>query len=401
MNHMNSRTVIGLGVAAAVALIAAFAINSSRKPHVEGAQAVSYALPELTDHLNDVKSLGLSGPGSQPIATLEKGDKGWTLKEKGGYRADAGKVREYLLKLSQARLIEQKTANEQRYADLGVSDIGAADAKGVLVALDGLGKPAQLIVGTVSPRGDGTFVRRAGDKQSWLAKGNIAPDKNAVYWLDASITDIPATRVREFSLHKPDAKPLRGYKAQAADTNYSVADLPKGRELSSEFAANTLGTTLAGLNFEDVFPAAQNPPPADKLFRARYTTFDGVVVEVTAWKKDETKFYAQFRADKDAAAAEAAVVEAQAKAKADYEAQQAAQPADAKDAKPATPPAAVSDPAKDKADRLAAVDSEVAALAQRFDGWTFALPQHKFANLDKTVDELLKPLEQKPAATKK
>ena len=130
MNHMNSKTVLGLGVAAAVALIAAVAINSSRKPHIEGAQALSYALPELTDHLNDVKSLGLTGPGQQPIATLEKGSTGWTLKEKGGYRADAGKVREYLLKLSQARLIEQKTANEQRYAELGVSDIGAADAKG-------------------------------------------------------------------------------------------------------------------------------------------------------------------------------------------------------------------------------------------------------------------------------
>jgi hypothetical protein len=209
--------------------------------------------------------------------------------------------------------------------------------------------------------------------------------------------------VREFSLHKPDAKPLRGFKQQAADTNYQVADLPKGRELSSEFAANTLGTTLAGLNFEDVFPAAQNPPPADKLFRARYTTFDGVVVDVTAWKKDETKFFAQFRAEKDAAAAEAAVAAAQAQAKADHDAQQAAA-TEAKDAtaKPAaTPPLALSDPAKDKADRLAAVDAEVAQLARRFDGWTFALPQHKFANMDKTVDELLKPVEEKKAATKK
>lgn len=401
MNHMNSKTVLGLGVAATVALIAAVAINSSRKPHSEGAQATSYALPELADRLNDVKSLSLTGPGSHLIATLEKGDQGWTLKEKGGYRADAGKVREYLLKLSQARLVEQKTANEQRYADLGVSDISAADAKGVLVALDGLSKPAQLIVGTVSPRGDGTFVRRSGDRQSWLAKGNIAPDKNATYWLDASIADIPATRVREFTLHKPDAKPLRGYKTLPADINYQVADLPRGRELSSDFAANTLGTTLAGLNFEDVFPAAQNPPPADKVFRARYTTFDGVVVEVTAWKKEETRFYAQFRADKDAIVAEAAVAQAQAKAKADYEAQQTAQPADAKEARPAAPPVAVSDPAKDKADRLAAVDGEVAALKQRWDGWTFALPQHKFANLDKSVDELLKPVEQKPAATKK
>jgi Domain of unknown function (DUF4340) len=412
MNHMNSKTVIGLGMAAVVAIAVAAGISASRKPHSEATRSEpAPALPELAERPNEVKSLSLTGAGSKLIATLEKGDKGWSLKEKGGYPADAGKVREYLLKLSQARLVEQKTANEQRYADLGVNDVTAADAKGVLVALDGLGKPVQLIVGIMGPRGDATFVRRAGDKQSWLAKGSLVPDKTAANWLDKSVADIPATRVRELSLQNAGARPLRVFKAQESDTNYQVADLPKGRELSSEFAANTLGTTLAGLNFEDVFAAAGAAPPQDgKVHKAKFTTFDGLTVEVTSWKEGD-KTRAQLQAGKDAALSEAAIAAAQAKAKSEWDAQQAAAAADSAaktgdaakaEAKPAaTPPVAVSDPAKDKAERLAKLDAEVASLSQRFSGWTFELPAHKAASLDQTIDGLLKPLEEKKPAAKK
>jgi len=403
MNHMNSKTVIGLGVAAVVAIAIAAGISLSRKPVAQTAQAAGEVLPGLADHVNDVTRISLTGPGQKPIATLEKVDARWTLKEKGGYAADAGKVREFLLKLSQARVTEAKTTNEQRYADIGVSDIASADAKGVLVALDGLPQPAQLIVGIMNPRSDATYVRRAGDKQSWLAKGSLVPDKNAANWLDKSVADIPAARVREVVWSRPDGKSARIVKNRPSDTNYLLADLPKGRELASEFAMNTQATVLAGLNFDDVIAAAEAPPPADgKVYRATFTSFDGVVVDVTGWKKDD-KFFAQFAAHKDAALFDASVAAAQAKAKADWEAQQASQPAAADGAvKPtATPPLAVADPAKDKTQRSAEVDAEVATLSRRFAGWTFVLPQYKAANLEKSSDEFLKPLTDKKAEAKK
>jgi hypothetical protein len=404
MNHMNSKTVIGLGVAAAVAIAIAAGISFSRKPVAQTAQAAGEVLPGLADHVNDVTRISLTGPGEKPIATLERVDARWTLKEKGGYPADAGKVREFLLKLSQARVTEAKTTNEQRYADIGVSDITAADGKGMLVALDGLPQPAQLIVGIMNPRSDATYVRRAGDKQSWLAKGSLVPDKNAANWLDKSVADIPAARVREVVWSRPDGKPARIVKNQPSDTNYVLADLPKGRELASEFATNTQATVLAGLNFDDVHAAAEAPPPADgKAYRATFTSIDGVVVDVTGWKKDD-KFLAQFAARKDAALFDASVAAAQAKAKSDWDAQQASQPAPAEGAAkptPATPPLAVADPAKDKTQRSAEVDAEVATLSRRFAGWTFVLPQYKAANLEKSSDEFLKPLTDKKAEAKK
>lgn len=393
MNHMNSKTVIGLGVAAAVAVAIATGISVSRKPDADGADGAGEVLPGLTAHINDVKRISLTGPGQKRIATLAKTEQGWTVEEKSGYRADAGKVREYLLKLSQSQLTEAKTANEQRYAEIGVNDVGAADAKGILVAIEGLPQPAQLVVGIVNARGDGTYVRRAGDKQSWLAKGSLIPDKTAANWLDKSIVDLPATRVREVAWTRADGKSARIAKAKADETNYVIADLPKGREPASEFAANAQATTLAGLNFDDVITATEASPAADaKTYSASFASFDGLVVDVTGWKKDD-KFLAQFKARKDEAAFDASAAAAQAVPKPDT----AASKADTASA----PAPAVADPVKDKAERAAKLDAEVATLNKRFDGWTFVLPPYKAANFDKSVDDFLKPPAGKSADAKK
>lgn len=420
MNHVSSKNVLTLGVVSAIAIAVAVAINASHRPASEGAQVAQPLLPELREHLNEVSAISLTGAGDKPIATLEKGANGWTLKEK-GYAADGAKLREFLLKLGDATLLEAKTSSDKRYAELGVEDVKAADAKGVLVALSGLPKPAQFIVGNYNAKGAGTFVRRAGEAQSWLAKGNLNVDKTASNWLDKALADIPAARIREVVLTSSAGKTLRAYKEQSTDANFKVADVPRGRELSSEFAANGLGTALAGLRFDDVLAAKDAAPPADgKPSKARIATFDGLVVDVTAWKKDD-KVQAQFAAGLDAAQAEATIAADQAKTKADFEAQQAeaakagesgkaasgdGKTDDAKSADAAKPearpkaqaPIAVSDPAKDKQQRLDALNKEVAELKQRFDGWTYVLPNYRFDNFAKDMDALLKPLESKKDA---
>ncbi len=59
----------------------------------------------------------------------------------------------------------------------------------------------------------------------------------------------------------------------------------------------------------------------------------------------------------------------------------------------------VGDPAKDRENRLAAMNKEATDLNARFEGWTFVLPAYKYASINKSVEDLLKPLEdKKPAA---
>jgi hypothetical protein len=235
MNHINPKVVLGLGAAAALASIAAMVASSGRQPVDESAQPAAYALPALRGRINDVRAVTLTAAEDKPAVTLVRESKGWTVQEKGGYPADTGKLRELLLQLADASLLEPKTGSEQRYAELGVEDVKARDAKGIRVSLEeGSGKPEQLIVGNLSPQGKGTFVRRPEDRQSWLAKGSLSIERDPARWLDTALADIPAARIAEIVLTRPDGKTVRLFKTQPGDAAYKVDGLPAGREPAAD-----------------------------------------------------------------------------------------------------------------------------------------------------------------------
>jgi hypothetical protein len=415
---MNQKTLIGLAVAALVAIVVAVVVNHSRQPQSESGGVdteTSYLVPGLRDHVNDVDKLVLTGAENKPIATLTRGADGWTLAEKGNYAADTGKLRELLLKLADAKILEEKTSNKDKYETLGVEDLAGKDAKGVQIELGGLGQPVKLIVGNANTRG-GTFVRRAGEARSWLVSASLNVDKKAENWLRKDVVDVQANRIASVTVTHPDGKTVRVAKEDEGDANFKLADIPKGREVSSEYAVNGLSSTLANLRFDDVLPA-KDAAPGDKPLKARYATFDGLVVDVVAWEKDG-KHYAQLSASVDSEQAGKHIEAQQAKAKADYEsklaehknasAADAEKPAEgsapaetkADSAEPPKPPE-VADPAKDREEKLAAIEKEAADLNARVKDWTYVIPAYKYANIDKSMDDLLKPVEKKERSGKK
>lgn len=415
---MSRNTLVGLAIAALIALVAAFVINRAAKPVVEGrAPTAGWLLPSLHDHVNEVDKVILTGAGDTILATLERGDAGWKLAEKGGYPVDTGKLRAFLLKLADAREVEQKTANAGKYDVLGVEDVSAPSAKGVLVELAGLSEPVKLIIGNAAPQGEGTYVRRAGDAQSWLASGSLAPEKTPSDWLKKDLADIAAERIASVTLTSADGKPVRAAKDAEGEANFTLADVPTGREAGSEYTINGLASTLSSLRFDDVLPASEAEPPQDAI-KARYETFDGIDVEVTAWQH-EGKDYARFAATLDEARADAHIAAQQAKDKeAHHAASQHAESSTVSDGSAeaaeagekgadgaadddAPTPLSVSDPARDREARLDTLRKEVADLNAHFSGWTFVIPAYKYANLDKKPDDLLAPVEDKPAAKKK
>lgn len=398
MNHINSKVLLGLGVAAAVSLGAALWLSTSSRPTGESPESKNFALVDLHDHVNDVKGIAIVVAENKPAVTLVNGDKGWVIQEKAGYPANTGKLRELLLKLADARLLEAKTANEQRYAELAVEDIKGKDAKGVLIKLDGLSKPASMIVGNTSSHGDSTFVRRPDDKQSWLASGLINVERDPVQWLDTALLDIAADRIGEIILTKPGNKSLRLFKQQVGDSNFQIADLPTGRQAADAQIINGLASTLASLMLQDVASAQSLPAPDDsQLLKARYRCFDGVAIDVAAWTKND-KYFARFSAALDQPQADTAIQAEQnqfkqSKAKADYNAKQ--KPGNPVAESSGLPPLAVSEPAKHRQQRLDELTAEVARLNQRWQDWSFTIPAYTYTNMDKTLNDVLKPIEKK------
>jgi hypothetical protein len=411
---MNQKTLIGLAVAALVAIVVAFAVNRSNRPQSEagGEKETAYFVPALKDHVNDVDKVVITGAESRPVATLTRGASGWSIAEKNGFAADTGKLREFLLKLADAKLVEQKTSNKDKYATLGVEDVAGKDAKGVEIELGGLQKPVKVIIGNGNQHG-GTFVRRAGEAESWLASGAIAVDKKSDSWLRKDLADVPASRIAWLTIKPADGKLISLEKKAEGDANFQLAELPKGREAGSDYALNGPASFLGGLRFDDVIPA-KDAVPGNKALKASYATFDGLVVDITAWEKDG-KDYAQLVASTDHNRAVHRIEAEQEKVANAYKTRtstvnSAQPPADASTtadgtkptgvAKDVVAPPEVADAAKDREDKLIALDKEAADLNARFKDWTFVLPPYKYAAINKAPDDFLKPLEDKNAAKK-
>lgn len=415
-----------LALAAAVAVGLAALLASQRAPEPEGSLLAGPVLPGLSDRLNDVTGIRIVQAGDQPVLTLARSGDGWTVAERDGYPANTGKVRTALLNLAESKVVQAKTADPERYAQLGVEDIDGPAAAGVRIELAGEGMdPVALIVGNYAgQQGEGTYVRRPGEAQSLMAAGNLVPERQVGAWLRREITDIPSSRIQQVELVEGDGRPLRVFKDGPDDANFQVADVPRGRVLQSDVVANGLGSTLSGLTLDDVARAGAGIPDGVTRHRATYTLFDGVVLALDGYQSpaDEQgnagaawiSIEASLDRERALARIAAEVAAEQAAAQADAEAASAVAAAQAAAGEAATEPAdadAGADPAADAgageatpvaaaidveartAERLAALQAEVDELNARLGGWRFQVPAFKYTTIDKSIEDLLQPVD--------
>ena len=121
-----------LAVVTLAALVVLFFIAPGDRPSSD-VTADALLLPGLAEQVNDVNRIEIVKAGSNTVATLRKGEQQWRVDQMGGYRADWSKIQALLAALAQARVIEAKTDKPEYYSRLGVEDISAEDAGGVLV----------------------------------------------------------------------------------------------------------------------------------------------------------------------------------------------------------------------------------------------------------------------------
>ena len=138
-----------------------------------------------------------------------------------------------------------------------------------------------LIVGKPSGAKSG-FVRRADNAQSLLAAPLLSVDADPKSWLERALVDISPERVREVEEHPADGAAYTLSRAKTEQSDFTVAPLPKGRELSSPGAADAIAAALSSLNLEDVSKA--QAAPAAMAARAVFRTFDGLEVTVSGRK---------------------------------------------------------------------------------------------------------------------
>lgn len=332
---MQSRSFMIL-VTAVLAMAALLYWQSSNDVPADHEQPI---LPGLAAVLNDVVRVTITGAGNEVIATLERGDEQWTVTERDGYSADVGRLRTSLIALAEANIVEQKTADPTLHSRLGVEDLADPTASGREFAIETPTESFRLIVGNTGVRGGMAYARQPDSDRSYLISADLDPGNETTDWLRTELLDIPAARIVSVTITHADGEVLRVKKPTPDAAEFSVVDIPEGRELQYATILNPLTGVLTGLSLEDVARdagAAGDEAPTT----ASFETLDGLVIVATVIEFDDGK---------------RVVFSVEA------------------------------DESNEEAQRLRA------ELRARLDGWAYTLPSFKTDQLTRRMDDLLTP----------
>lgn len=271
-----------LGVAALLLLSLAAWLRFANEP-VAGIDAP--LLPGLRGEFAELSTLRVSAPGPEVVATLELRGERWVVAERDDWPADTRRLRELLLMLAEARRVEQRTSNPALWHRLGVAPMEAEEASGIELALETPSGPVTLLIGNVD--GPYTNVRLVREPAAWLVSGVLQPAGSTGEWLDPTIPDLTAGGIAAISIRHPDGEQVRLQHPPEGGAGFELLEIPEGRSpLHANIAAATLGA-LSALRIdelasrESVFDGEHDP------ISIELETFEGETLRLRALVNDE------------------------------------------------------------------------------------------------------------------
>ncbi len=208
----------------------------------------------------------------------------WVAPDRYEYPAAAEKINKLVRQLNDMRLIEAKTSKQDRYTRLEVEDLGdnansrlirLEDDQGNVLAEALIGKRLFRLTGTEP---SGTYIRRLGEEQSWLASGGFDLEPEIEAWLDQLIVEIPGEQVARVEITPIEGD---GYIAarKTPDTGLVVEELAEGETAKEDADLDQLASAMTSVTFAAVKPRTEIAWP-DTYHVAKVTTFDGLDLTV-------------------------------------------------------------------------------------------------------------------------
>lgn len=254
---MTPKQFAGLAAAAALSLLAAILVYGSRTDWASDAAGTGLLFPGLKADAEKVSRISVT-QGDKTVAIEKAGDH-WLIKSRDGYPASDEKVRALLIALSDATVIDAKTKNPERYSVLEVEEPDGKNASSRLIELeDASGKSlAKVIAGKVkpSPTGNrqasgGTYVRRPGDPQSWLASTGIAGGTGLKDWANPRVFETATEKVKTLTVEIPGeaAYDIK----RAADGTHELDAVPPGKKIKYVNMIDNIIEAASFLDLENV-----------------------------------------------------------------------------------------------------------------------------------------------------
>ena len=356
---MNAKNLVILVVVTAVAALGAVMTLPDGDASV-GLPERAPLFEGLGERVNDVAKIELER--KEESLTLEKVDGRWTVTERGGYPAKLSEIKKAATFVSDLEIEETKSDKPKYHAKLGVQEPDAEESESTRVTLYDAGgaRMASVVASTSQYRGRNpkVYVRRSGEDQVYLCDGGMDLNLGANTWIETSILKIPADRVSGVRITHADGEVVRVSQVEENPGQFTIDNLPEGREEKYAGVANPVGSALAALSLEDVRPVDAVDFTAEPVAETLYRTDDGLVLSIDTARLED-KVWMRVRTAYEAPPTPAAPAEGE----------EGAPPLDAADPE--------------------AVQAEVESLRAALGPWAFAVPSYRADSLTRRMEELL------------
>lgn len=272
-----------LKVLAAIAIALIALVTVMQFPDDNSISNGDLLFPGLKADINSIDRVTVTRAGDGGVTEISKQSDAWVIASRDGYPVSVGTLRQLLLQLADAKLIEQKTSNPDRYSQLGVDGPDNEGSKGLKLTISGPDVNYELIVGNVAQPGY-RYVRIADESQSWLIDKDPEVPDSVGDWLVKDIVDIKSADIRSVAIRHADGEEIRISKETAESTDFDVVDIPDGRELSYATVANGIAGVLSALTLDDV---RKDTGSGAKTVTTTFEKFDGMSIDVVTEKTDD------------------------------------------------------------------------------------------------------------------
>jgi hypothetical protein len=312
---MSRQRFIALLVAAVFAISAALLVSTHRN-QPRDAHGIAL-LPSLADELGTVTAVSVRRASATPTATIHQQNGRWTVAQRGDYPADVSKLRQLLLALNDAKIVEQKTSNPASFPVIGVEDPSLPGTTGAEVSITARDGTHGVIVG--KPIAGGNFVRRTGDNTSYSIEPGISFETEPRYWIESKLIGNSAAKIQSVEVKPAAGAAYTVRRTASAGTPgspggtspgatspgatvpvaeaFTLDGVPPGRKSADPASLAPSPTMLSGLTVDDVAPVGDID--FSKPAVATVTLADGNVVTITGAVSGD-KHWVRLQASKDA-----------------------------------------------------------------------------------------------------
>lgn len=409
---MNRQWVVALALATLMGIGLIWLLDHPVSRDTE--QSNEFLVPALAERINEIEALDIVAPGGAIAVSLRRVGQAagseaeastlrWRVVQRDGYEADFARVFDLLRDLAELQKSEARTSNPEWYARLGVQNVGTPDASGRRLDFP-LNELSSVIVGQVDPSGRGSYARIQDEAQSWLVDRVIELPLDPVQWLEPSIMDIPAGDIEQVIVRHADGETVQIRNAGTEQGDFVLLDVPEDRQAGPAFQRTALANGLRSLNLEDV-RAFDGEIPASAV-RVLFTTQDGLNFVASVFQEEpnaddleaepvsaaDSSYWIHFNVSAETVAEDLSAEGAQEQSPSEDE---LAEPV-------ATESDAAESAASESMDHEQTADQQqqnqrlVSAVAvdARLSPWLFRIPQRRFDDLSKRMEDLLEPLPQ-------